>query len=111
MKLKPQRVSEYLKHVGEDHEEYWFMCPGCRFDHRVIVRWGSTSGRNNPTWSFNGNLDKPTFQPSLLVQWQDVHDKKVCHSYITDGRIQFLPDCTHELAGQTVEMEEVDAGS
>jgi hypothetical protein len=27
---------------------------------------------------------------------------KICHSFITDGRIQFLGDCTHRLAGQTV---------
>ena len=31
----------------------------------------------------------------------------VCHSFITDGRIQFLGDCTHELKGQTVELPEV----
>jgi len=28
----------------------------------------------------------------------------VCYSYITDGRIQFLSDCTHELANQTVDL-------
>ena len=28
----------------------------------------------------------------------------VCHSFVTDGKIQFLGDCTHELAGQTVEL-------
>ena len=31
---------------------------------------------------------------------------KVCHSFVRDGRIEFLSDCTHELAGQTVELEE-----
>jgi hypothetical protein len=30
----------------------------------------------------------------------------VCHSFVTDGRIQFLEDCTHELAGQTVDLPE-----
>ena len=29
---------------------------------------------------------------------------KVCHSFIRDGRIQFLGDCTHHLAGQTVDL-------
>jgi hypothetical protein len=30
----------------------------------------------------------------------------VCHSFVTDGRIQFLNDCTHPLAGQTVDIPE-----
>ncbi len=28
----------------------------------------------------------------------------VCHSFLTDGRIQFLDDCTHAMAGQTVDL-------
>jgi len=47
-------------------------------------------------------MDKPSFQPSILWQWGDVR----CHSYVTDGRIQFLNDCTHDLAGQTVDLPE-----
>ena len=27
-----------------------------------------------------------------------------CHTFVTDGRIQFLGDCTHALAGQTVDL-------
>ena len=30
----------------------------------------------------------------------------ICHSFITDGSIEFLPDCTHELAGKTVPLED-----
>ena len=26
----------------------------------------------------------------------------VCHSFVSDGQWQFLGDCTHALAGQTV---------
>ena len=29
---------------------------------------------------------------------------KVCHSFVTNGRIQYLGDCTHKLAGQTVDL-------
>ena len=32
----------------------------------------------------------------------------ICHSFVTDGKIQFLSDCTHGLAGQTVELSEID---
>jgi hypothetical protein len=27
-----------------------------------------------------------------------------CHSFVVDGQIQFLGDCTHKLAGQTVPL-------
>lgn len=29
---------------------------------------------------------------------------KRCHSFVANGNIQFLGDCTHELAGQTVRL-------
>jgi hypothetical protein len=29
-----------------------------------------------------------------------------CHSLVTDGNIQFLDDCTHELKGKTVPLED-----
>jgi len=28
----------------------------------------------------------------------------ICHSFVTDGQIQFLGDCTHKLAGRTVPL-------
>lgn len=33
---------------------------------------------------------------------------QVCHSFVTDGKIQFLGDCTHNLVGQIVELPEID---
>lgn len=114
MKLKLPSQS-YLDRMGGGHQEFYFPCPGCKSDHRVIVKWGTNSGRTEPQWSFNGDYVKPTFTPSLLVTWEfnkEEHgfvEKHVCHSFITDGKIQFLSDCTHSLKGQTVEMSEVDA--
>ncbi|WP_259106184.1 hypothetical protein [Pseudomonas sp. JUb42] len=31
---------------------------------------------------------------------------KICHSFVTDGRIQYLGDCTHGLDGQAAEVPE-----
>ena len=96
-----------------------FFCPGCRGSHMVTVGEGP-----GPRWGFNGSADRPTFTPSILVRqghfieghtgqcyctWPDKDefpDLKcgVCHSFVTDGRIQFLGDSTHELAGQTVDL-------
>ena len=84
---------------------YSVWCPGCAEAHSLRV---GQSG-----WSFNDNVDAPTFQPSVLVTWRvppprepDDPPDRICHSFITDGRIQFLGDCTHALAGQTVPLPE-----
>lgn len=80
------------------------MCPGCKGWHNVTV---NTPGG----WQWNGNLEKPTISPSILVRGvrgDDATVKTLCHSFVTDGKIQFLSDSAHALAGQTVELPEVD---
>ena len=84
----------------------------------------------NTGWQFNGDFERPTFSPSLLIRsghyahespsgkcWCTYNAEhpddpapfscSVCHSFITNGQIQFLSDCTHALAGQTVELPDV----
>lgn len=60
-------------------------------------------------WNWNQDLELPTFTPSLMVTYY-TGDKvrAVCHSHITDGRIAYCPDSTHELKGQTVDLPEVN---
>jgi len=97
---------------------HFFHCPGCGENHAPTNKW-----------SFNGDYEKPTFSPSILVtsghysphhkgggcwcNWNKTHPGEPqpfkctrCHSFVTDGKIQFLSDCTHELAGQTVDIPE-----
>lgn len=57
----------------------------------------------NHTWSFNNDLENPTIQPSIMVK-RSARLKDICHSYITNGKIKFLPDCTHSLKDQTVNL-------
>lgn len=98
---------------------YHFFCPGCGCYHGV---W--TDREKSPCWQFNGDVERPTVSPSILVRYK--HPKgysnenpapvgycgeyveEVCHSFIKEGRIQFLSDCTHKLTGQTVDLPEVD---
>lgn len=81
-----------------DGSEWVFECPGCHCLHALDKRW-----------TFNGDVVRPTFSPSLLIQGVvDAESDPTptrCHVFISDGRIQFLADCTHALAGQTVDME------
>lgn len=32
----------------------------------------------------------------------------VCHTWINDGKVQFLSDCSHEFAGQTLDLLDVE---
>lgn len=79
---------------------YAFHCPGCEGAHsvRVNAEHTNTSG----CWGWNGSEDSPTFTPSILVDRGT--PGRQCHSFVKDGMIQFLSDCWHSLAGQTVEI-------
>jgi hypothetical protein len=62
-------------------------------------------------WGWNGSLDKPTFTPSILVKANYTSPNRlddICHSFVTDGKIHFLGDCTHQLAGQTVDLPDLE---
>jgi len=87
-----------------DYSMVWIWCPGCGEHHAVPVT--KPSNGEGVAWVFNGNEEKPTLSPSILVRHGA--DNSVCHSFVTDGKIQFLGDCTHKLAGQTIELPEVD---
>ena len=74
----------------------FFRCPACGEQHRAII---------HPTaWSWNYDLIAPTIEPSVRVEWTAGEDEICCHTTITNGRIYYWPDSTHEMAGQTVEM-------
>ena len=70
-------------------QKYMFFCPGCKCAHYFTT----------PDWSFNDDMVKPTVSPSILTR-----TSILCHSFVRDGNIQFLTDCEHELAGETVAL-------
>jgi len=110
------KIKRYTKLDSGYHGELAFMCPGCNFKH--FVNDNLTEIPNLPEshiWTFNGDFDKPTIRASVLTRSYDfnsatkIHDIEVdrCHSFITDGMIQFLGDCQHKLAGQTVDLPDI----
>lgn len=82
--------------------QYGFECPGCNMAHSIKIIG------DGPKWTFNMDFVKPTFHPSLKVQYGPEHNRKICHSFVKDGNIQFLGDCTHELKGKTVPLKPWD---
>jgi len=102
-----------IRHTNDG--KFIFFCPGCKCGH------GFKTTPPEPQWTFNGDMEKPTVRASILVrsgkypkepfkfdQEGNVvgYEKAVCHSFITDGMIQFMDDCTHELKGKTVPLED-----
>ena len=89
-----------------------FWCEGCQTHHGPNV----SPGR----WSWNGDHERPTINQSVLVRGtkpltEDEYQRVMrgetvqptplrCHSFVREGRIEYLSDCTHELAGQTRDL-------
>lgn len=97
---------------------YHFFCPGCNELHSP-----------DAGWQFTGTFENPTLSPSVFVKsghfvdgnkdscWCAFNAERrekgesesgfscgQCHSFIENGKIRFLNDCTHTLAGQTVDL-------
>jgi hypothetical protein len=114
-----KKISNYKDENG--NKGFHFHCEGCGSAHGVFIR-----GKGVPVWGFNGNEEKPTFTPSILVRWVSIPDKpekddkgkhilgpdgrikgakdERCHSFVTNGKIRYLNDCTHHLKGKTVQL-------
>lgn len=124
------QLSPILRDTEDNGLMFW--CPGCNNPH--IVHHGVGP---KPSWGWNGDVNRPTFTPSVLVKGRDFTPKgqadfdawhaagcpknedgslhefenaeTVCHSFVRDGQIQFLSDCTHSLAGKTVPLPAWDS--
>ncbi len=91
-------MAAFVTLINEERKELMFWCPGCKGCHSI--RYGPGG------WAWDGDRDKPTISPSILVnQGRACPDMPLCHSYVENGRIRFLGDCTHEMKGQTAELQ------
>lgn len=91
---------------------YAFFCPACNSTHAVDIRM----------WGFNGDINNPTITPSIKVEGtvpitseeadfilkggKFTPKPLLCHSFVKDGNIQYLSDCSHTLKGKTVRLPE-----
>jgi hypothetical protein len=107
--------------LSNDTRLTWY-CPGCKCHHEVPVP------PHPQAWEWNGSLSAPTLSPSVMVTsghyiaghqgkcWCDITGPSGtpkdflcsrCHCFVRDGRIEFLGDCSHDHAGQTVDMQDL----
>lgn len=71
-------------------------CEGCMKNHEIDI-----FNENHHCWSFNGNIDYPTFRPSIKIH---VKEQMVCHYNLVEGVVHYFGDCTHKLAGRSVKL-------
>ena len=101
----------------KEHGTYTFLCPA---GHHHYINT-NLPNHKNAQWSFNGDVNNPTFSPSMDEksgrfvdpnvkgdeQWLNENSYR-CHFIITNGMIQFCGDCSHELKGQTMPLPDLD---
>lgn len=91
---------KFRKIIAYDKTEHIaYNCPGCKYEHAFSP--------NVHKW--DGDYDAPTVSPSLLHSNPQGHH--TCHSFIRQGKIEFLGDCWHDLKNQTVELPEYPDGT
>ena len=96
---------------------FFHWCPGCEEMHILP-----------DSWTFDGNLEKPTFTPSFKhegIQRVFVDGKwtgewkrdgngntipYICHYVLTAGMLNFGGDSTHALASQVVPLPVLPPG-
>ena len=93
------QIGSYLKVYEHEGTNYVMKCY-CGNYHTYDKRW-----------TFKGSPDSPSFTPSMKVQphrWNPATEKHepqgCCHFFVTNGKIEFCDDCTHEFSGQTLPM-------
>ena len=108
-------MGQATKCLRKTSQGYAHWCPGCKEMHTLF-----------DSWQFNGNLEKPSYQPSFKIEglkriltptgeWTgewvlnkfDRPIKYICHYILTDGILNFCGDCTHDLKGQQVPLPEL----
>ena len=92
-----KKISSYKDADG--NMGFHFHCPACGHAHGVFT---SGNEKQVPIWKWNGDEEKPTFSPSINCINKQLNTK--CHSFVENGNIRFLSDCTHNMKGTTVEL-------
>lgn len=90
-----------LQKLGD--KGYVFWCPACKEYHRIT-----------DSWYIRYDHEFITVRPSIRVKcdgyWSGREFKSLnCHLFITNSRLEYLSDCTHEMAGMTVDMVDIDS--
>lgn len=106
MKAKPLKsgAGGYVPCKPDEATHVELHMPG-PFPTRILPVMISGKRAGTPNWTWNGDIELPSLMPSIRTRGES---DSLCHSWVRDGTVQFLADSTHELAGQTVDLLEVE---
>src|SRR5579859_2161142 len=93
---------------------FYFRCPAT--GKQIELSTQSAWSTNQIVYSFNQDVERPTFSPLVLI----VNDKHIGHEMvhlgnaqivnhfqILDGNIRYMEDSTHHMRGKTVPLPEL----
>lgn len=95
--------------IEKSTENTWkFWCPGCDSAHVVSDAWqvDVETATITPSVLVHGHrklVDYSLIGDALLAP-ANITTTPRCHSFVTNGHIQYLADSTHALANQTVDL-------
>lgn len=128
--LQPSILGHWMDCPPDEATHLTIKLPGPSGKKTLPVMIGGTrAGTNN--WTWNGSIEAPTLKPSVLTasghfdsnfkpgdpcwcKYNNEHPNEPpifdcwrCHTWIADGKAEFLADSTHEHAGKTLELLDV----
>lgn len=111
-------MGQASKFLRKTERGYAHWCQACKEMHPLPS-----------SWTFNGNVDCPTFSPSFkhegLKTVKDENGKwtgewvldangngipEICHYILTDGIVHYCGDCTHDFKNRSVPIAELPEG-
>jgi hypothetical protein len=94
------------KLINSNQGIYSIYCEMCQINHHI-----PTVG-DHPVWTFNGDLEYPTFMPSVVVSSKYSAENNanpyICHFFIKNGTIEYQGDCTHEFKNKTLSLKDIE---
>lgn len=104
---------------GVTYSAIYHWCQACDQLHGVWVNEQPQDTKEKPRWTFNGSMERPTFEPSVRVfSNYDENDVKLpnngertlCHYFVRDGMIDYCGDSPHAYKGQKVPLKDIPPG-
>ena len=95
MKARPVKVVVGVGYVAASIEDATYLT--LNFPGPVglltlpVIRSGSRD--DSGSWTWNGDVEKPTIRPSVLTTME--HKGLRCHTWVNDGKAQFLAGLSH----------------
>ena len=91
---------------SEDGARLWWYCASCDMLHPIALH--NRPGESVDVWSWNNDAERPTFMPSFLTDMSGRNGpKRICHTYIKEGMVEYLNDSTIHLRGVTKELQDI----